>query len=62
MGLSEDEKLQNDLTKTGLYCPKDGNELEQVSAEDRHTCHWCGGIFKIDEKGKVYDTWFDGFA
>lgn len=59
--LPEDERYANDMTKTGKFCPSDSNELEKVSNEDRYTCHWCGGIFKIDEKGKIYDTWFEGF-
>jgi len=61
MDLPQDERDANDMTKTGKFCPKDGTELEKVSNEDRHTCHWCGGIFKINEKGEVYDTWFEGF-
>ena len=61
MDVPQDERDANDMTRTGKFCPKDGQELERVSAEDRHTCHWCGGIFKIDEKGQIYETWFEGF-
>ena len=55
------DKEANDMTKTGKFCPNDQNELEKVSGEDRHTCHWCGGIFIIDEKGEIKEVWFDGF-
>lgn len=58
MGLSEDEKLANDMTKTGKFCPKDGNEMEKVSAHNRYTCHWCGGILE-EEDGKT-SVWFEG--
>ena len=61
MDLPEDERYANDMTRTGRFCPNDGEELEKVSNEDRHTCHWCGGIFKINEKGEVYEKWFEGF-
>lgn len=61
MGLSEDEKLKNDMTRTGKFCPNDNYELEKVSNEDRHTCHWCGGIFIINEKGETKEVWFKGF-
>ena len=61
MGLSEDERLANDLTKSGKFCPTCKQELEKVSGEPRHTCHWCGGIFLINEEGKVEEVWFEGF-
>ena len=60
MGLSEDERLANDLTRTNQFCPKDGSELERVSQENRYTCHYCGGIFQLGEKG-IEAGWFEGF-
>lgn len=47
------------MTASGQFCPNDQNELEKVSGEDRHTCHWCGGIFIIKD-GKVEEVWFEG--
>ena len=52
---------ENDKTKTGRFCPKDGVEMEAVSESDRYTCHWCGGIFRLNEKGDIEETWFEGF-
>lgn len=60
MGLSEDEKLANDMTKTGRHCPKDGNELEIVSASDMHVCHWCGGQFRINDDNQIIEVQFEG--
>ena len=60
LGLSEDERLANDMMKTGRFCPNDNEELEKVSAEDRYTCHWCGGIFRINEEGQIIEVWFKG--
>lgn len=60
MGLSEDEKLENDMTKTGHFCPSDQYELEQVTGENRYTCHFCGGVFTVEE-GKIKADWFEGF-
>lgn len=66
MGLSSDEKLQNDLTKSGVFCPSDecsgkNHEMEKVSSELRYTCHWCGGVIEHDEQGKITGSWFEGF-
>ena len=61
MGLSEDEKLANDMTKTGHFCPTDNYELEQVTGENRYTCHMCGGVFCVNKEGKVEVDWFEGF-
>lgn len=61
MGLSDDEKLANDMTQTGKFCPTDNYELEQVTGENRYTCHMCGGVFTTDEKGQVQVDWFGGF-
>ena len=61
MGLSESEKFENDMTKTGRFCPKDNWEMEIVSASDMHVCHWCGGQFRINEKGQIEEVQFDGF-
>lgn len=61
MGLSEDERVANDMTKTGRFCPSDQYELEQVTGENRYTCHMCGGVFKVNEEGKVQVDWFEGF-
>jgi len=61
MDVPQDERFANDMTKTGRYCPKDNNELEIVSASDMHVCHWCGGQFRIDEKGEVKEVQFEGF-
>lgn len=60
MDLPESEKLKNDMTRTGQFCPNDKHELEKVSNEDRYTCHWCGGIFII-EKDTIKEAWFEGF-
>lgn len=62
MGLSQDERFENDMTKTGKFCPSDSHELEKVTGENRYTCHFCGGIFQLDEKGQVCEGWFEGFA
>lgn len=59
MDLSKDEKLKNDLTKSGVFCKKDGHEMEKVSNELRYTCHWCGGIIEHDKEGKE-TYWFEG--
>jgi transposase-like protein len=61
MALSEDEKYENDMTRTGKYCPTCDKELEKVSEEDRYTCHWCGGVFIIALDGTLEETWFEGF-
>ena len=66
MGLFEDEKLANDLTKSGVYCPSETctglkHEMERVSSELRFTCHWCGGVVEYDEKGNITESWFEGF-
>lgn len=61
MDLPQDEKFKNDMTNSGKFCPNDNHELEKVSNEERHTCHWCGGIFIIDEKGTIKEVWFKGF-
>ena len=61
MDIPEDERFANDMTKTGIHCPKDGNEMERVSASDMHVCHWCGGQWRIDEKGQVKEVQFEGF-
>ena len=60
--LPETERFENDMTRSGCFCPKDGNELEKVSQENRYTCHYCGGIYELDEEGKVKEGWFEGFA
>ena len=65
MGLSEDEKLSNDMTKTGRFCPSPTcknlkNEMEKVSSEERYTCHYCGGTVEYDEKGEIKEVWFTG--
>lgn len=57
-GYSKSE--ENDKTKTGVHCPKDGTEMESVSASDRYTCHWCGGIYRV-QNGEVIEAWFEGF-
>lgn len=54
---SQDES--NDMTKSGQFCPKDGNEMEKVSGHNRYTCHWCGGIREYDKEGKE-SVWFEG--
>lgn len=51
---------ENDKTKTGVFCPKDGHEMEAVSASDRYTCHLCGGIYVI-VNGEFRQPWFEGF-
>ena len=61
MDLPEDKRAANDMTRSGQFCPNDGEELERVSGEERHTCHFCGGIWLIDEKGKIKEVWFKGF-
>ena len=51
------------MTKTGKFCPSDSsNELEQVTGENRYVCSICGGVFKVNEEGKVEVDWFEGFA
>ena len=59
MDLSDDEKLANDMMKSGIFCKKDGQEMEKVSGELRYTCHWCGGVVEYDEKGNEIE-WFEG--
>lgn len=61
LGLPQDERFRNDMTKTGRFCPKDGREMELVSNSTMHVCHWCGGQFKIDEKGEITEVQFEGF-
>lgn len=61
MDISENEKHANDMTKTGHFCPKDGHEMEVVSASDMHVCHWCGGQWRVDEKGNCIEVQFEGF-
>lgn len=61
MDLPQDERDANDMTKTGKFCPKDGEELEKVSEENRYTCHYCGGIFQLGKEGGIEAGWFDGF-
>ena len=61
MDLPQDERIQNDMTDTGKFCPSDKYELEQITGENRYTCHVCGGVFKLDEKGEVKVDWFEGF-
>ena len=61
MGLSDNERSANDMCRTGKFCPTDDYELEQVTGENRYTCHVCGGIFELDEEGKVKVGWFEGF-
>lgn len=61
MELPEAERHENDMTRTGKFCPADKYELEQVTGENRYTCHMCGGIFKLNEEGKVEVGWFEGF-
>lgn len=60
MDIPQDERLKNDLTKSGVFCKKDGHEMEKVSAHLRYTCHWCGGIVEHDKEGKEVE-WFEGF-
>lgn len=48
------------MTKTGRHCPKDGNELEIVSASDMHVCHWCGGQFRINDDNQIIEVQFEG--
>lgn len=49
------------MTKTGRFCPKDPEwELEIVSASDMHVCHYCGGQFRINEKGQITEVQFEG--
>ena len=62
VGLSEDERLANDMTQTGKFCPSCKKELEKVSGEARYTCHWCGGIFILGVDGNVEEVWFEGFG
>ena len=54
------DKEANDKTKTGVFCPKDKEEMESVSDSDRFTCHWCGGIYRVVD-GKIEEVWFEGF-
>ena len=60
MGLSDPEKLQNDMTHTGVMCPNDSHEMERVSGSDMHVCHWCGGQWRVDEKGQIGEAQFEG--
>lgn len=65
LDLSKDERLANDMTATGKFCPsptcKDmKNEMEKVSSEERYTCHYCGGVVEYDEKGNIQEVWFTG--
>ncbi len=61
MDIPEDERFKNDMTRTGRFCPKDPEwELEIVSASDMHVCHYCGGQFRINEKGKITEVQFEG--
>jgi hypothetical protein len=61
MDLSQDKRFENDMTKSGVFCPKDNNELEKVSSSDMHVCHWCGGQWRVDEKGEITEVQFEGF-
>ena len=54
---SKDES--NDMTKSGEFCPNDGHEMEKVSANNRFTCHWCGGILEYEDDGKK-KVWYKG--
>ena len=61
MDISKNERTQNDMTRTGKFCPNDNHEMELVSDSQMHVCHWCGGQFKIDEKGQITEVQFEGF-
>lgn len=65
MGVSKDERFENDMTKSGKRCPNESckdfkEDLEKVSGEKRYTCHYCGAIFEYDEEDKA-NAWFEGF-
>lgn len=62
MDIPQDEKSQNDMMKTGVFCPACNDEMERVSGENVYTCHMCGGVFIYDREGKkVIKTEFGGF-
>ena len=60
MDIPESKRTQNDMTRSGVFCPKDNFEMEKISAVNRYTCHLCGGILEYDEEGKE-SVWFEGF-
>lgn len=60
MDLHENERMANDMTKTGQFCRNDHTELELVSSTDMHVCPHCGGQWRISD-GKVTEIQFEGF-
>ena len=61
MDLSEAERNANNMMRTGKFCPSCQFELEQITGEERYTCHMCGGVFGTNEKGEIQVDWFKGF-
>jgi hypothetical protein len=60
MDISDSEKLKNDMMRSGKFCLNDNTELEKVSEENRFVCHFCGGVFELDNTGNVVNGWFGG--
>ena len=58
LDIPKDEKLLNDMTHSGEFCPNDGHEMEKVSGHNRFTCHWCGGILEYEDGEKR--VWYKG--
>ena len=60
MDLPQDKRFANDMTKTGVICPNDSHEMEKVSGSDMHVCPYCGGQWRVDEKGQIGEVQFEG--
>lgn len=52
LSTEENSNNLNDMTKTGVWCiNNDGHEMEQVTGENRYTCHYCGAVIEVYFKG-----------
>lgn len=60
MDLPETERTKGDMTKTGQFCPNDGDEMEQVSGTGVYVCHVCGRQETRDKHGKTVQVQFEG--